>query len=84
MNNNWVEAKTLNPLLLDALAEYSEEDWYKLNVRANECMPKAMHIHSHERIVINAAGHLVSGFAALYRAIQLDAKVVLHQERRNG
>lgn len=84
MNTVWVDAKSLSPLLLETLAEYSEDDWYRLNVQANECMPKAMHIHSHERIVVSAAGHLISGFAALYRAIQLDTRVVLHQERRDG
>lgn len=84
MNTVWVDAKSLSPLLLEALAEYSEDDWFRLNLHANECMPKAMHIHSHERIVVSSAGHLISGFSALYRAIQLDTRVVLHQEQRDG
>ena len=83
MNKSWVHASTLLPKLQEALSEYSDEDWYWLNVRANERMPQAMHIPGGERIRLSN-GRLVDGFTALYRAIQLDTQVLLHIEDSYG
>lgn len=80
MKKEWIKASELEPALNAALQEFTDEDWYRINTRANENIANAAQIASHEKIVINDKGNLLEGFTALFRGIQLDANVLVHRQ----
>jgi hypothetical protein len=80
MKKEWIKASELEAMLNIALQDFTDEDWYRINARANEKIANIAQIASHEKIVIDASGNLLEGFTALFRGIQLNANVLVHRK----